>query len=363
MKSIQLRTLLIILLVCVLAGLLLATCSSRDFTAGITAMLGKTAEDSAAPAATEPSSPEPAQSHAPTAGTTQPATPSPSPSPSPTPTPDPEAQFFSESGEVCDIDPDGLHWTYKSPTLGVFIEKIIDDKKNLAYYVANIYVRDFSLLSAGFANKKPQGKPVQKPDQIARLYNAVYAQNGDYYLDNPSSALIIRDGVTYRNKKQKDDVLAFAPDGTMLVFHPGAITRDELLEMGIVNTFNFGPILVENGKLGSLKNTHEISGGNPRSGFGMVTKGHYIGIVVDTGVTTRRGGPTLADFAKMFLDRGCTVAYNFDGGQSAAMVFMGKMISTAATSPKKLEPGKNWGGQRSITDIFYIGTSDLVQDK
>jgi exopolysaccharide biosynthesis protein len=120
---------------------------------------------------------------------------------------------------------------------------------------------------------------------------------------------------------------------------------------------------VKDGKMGKLKTTHQIFGSNPRSGFGMVKKGHYIGIVVDGGETTRRGGVRLDDFAQLFLDRNCIVAYNFDGGQSACMVFMGNSITNAAKSPKRLEPGKNWGGQRKITDIFRIGESPFVPVK
>jgi exopolysaccharide biosynthesis protein len=304
----------------------------------------------------------PAPSHTPAAtqaATPQPTlapTPSPTPIPTPTPTADLNAQYYSASGEIVNIDPDGLHWSYKSPTLGVSIERI--NTKNvkgepLAYYVADIHTKDFSLLRSGFANMKPQGKPVQQPDVIATEYKAVYAQNGDYYLDNPQSTMIIRDGVIYRDKKQYDDYMAFVPDGTMLVFHPGEKTSSELLAMGVKDTFNLGPILVEDGKIGSLKTTHSITGRNPRSGFGMVSPGHYIGIVVDAGVHEKRGHILLDEFAQLFIDRGCVVAYNLDGGQSAAMVFMGQVITTQYT-------GQGFHGQRSITDILRVGTSDLV---
>jgi exopolysaccharide biosynthesis protein len=320
---------------------------------GMTAVSGQTpTPEATTPAATPSPTPTPSPS----------PTPIPTPSPTPTPTPDPDAQYYSESGEVVEINPDGLHWSYKSPVLGVSIEKLNsknEDGEAITCYIADIHIRDFSLLRSGFANGKPQGKPTQKPDKIAIQYKAVYAQNGDYYLTNPNSTMIIRDGVVYRKGKQYDDFMAFAPDGNMLVYHPGEITGDELLALGVKDTYNLGPILVEGGQIGKLKCTHDFFGPNPRSGFGMVKPGHYIGIVVDAGTPKKRGHLRLPEFAQMFIDRGCVVAYNLDGGQSAAMVFMGKTLTNASTAPKNSGEG-NWGGQRSITDILYVGTSDLV---
>jgi exopolysaccharide biosynthesis protein len=278
----------------------------------------------------------------------------------PTPTPDPDAAFYSESGEVVEVNPDGRHWSYKSPTLGVSIERIDDKKRKIAPYIADIHVRDFSLIASGFANKKPQGSPRQTPEDITRLYKAVFAQNGDYYTHAAASVgLAIRGGVVYRDKKQKDDVMAFSPDGEMLVFHPGKTTAKKLQALGVTDTYNFGPILVEDGKVGTLKNSHSIAGVNPRSGIGMVKPGHYVGIVVDAGTPERRSGLKLKDFAQLFVDRGCTVAYNFDGGQSTSMVFMGNAINT----PLKHLDGKNWNGQRKVPDIFRIGESELVPYK
>lgn len=333
-----------LILACVLlVGLALPSGCSTQVNAP-TATPSATVEPTATPEPTPTPTPEPTPSPTPT------EEPTPTPTPEPTPTPDPDAEFYTESGEEYEINADGLHWTYKSPVLSVFIERI-DNARN-TYYIANIYMRDFSALRTGFANKKPQGKPTKLPADTAKLYKAVYAQNGDFYLDNPNSQLIIRDKVIYRNGKQKDDIMCFSPAGEMLVFRPGTITSDELLKMEINDTFNFGPILVEDGKIAKMKSTHKIFGVNPRSGFGMVKPGHYVGIVVDGGTPKRRGGLKLDEFAQLFIDRGCTVAYNFDGGQSACMVFMGISL----TNPDVVQ----FHGQRKITDIFRIGESELV---
>lgn len=319
---------------------------------GCSTAAGGNTVPSLTPSSAAVQTPSQTPSPAPTLSPSPTASPKPTPTPVPTPTPDPDAQYYSASGEVYETNPDGRHWMYKSPTLGISIEKIRDDSMDLTYYVADIHVRDFSLFRSGFANKKPQGNPRQFPDNTARLYKAVYAQNGDYYSDR-KTGLIIRDGHVYRDKQQAEDIMAISPDGEMLVFHPGTVTKDDLLGMGVTDSYAFGPILVEDGKLGSLKTQHEIFGTNPRSGFGMITKGHYIGIVVDGRRPGYSRGARLTEFAQLFLDRGCTVAYNFDGGQSSAMVFMGKPINSHDAEGK-------FHGQRKVPDIFFVGTSDLV---
>jgi exopolysaccharide biosynthesis protein len=55
-----------------------------------------------------------------------------------------------------------------------------------------------------------------------------------------------------------------------------------------------------------------------------------------------------ADFAKLFEDLGCKCAYNLDGGGSATMVFMGKVIN---------HPCDKWG-ERAVGDIVYFGESE-----
>jgi hypothetical protein len=334
--------------------LLCATAASCSFTAAPTA---------------QPPAPPPTERPTPAPFPTLSPTPVPTPTPTPEPTPDPDAQYYSESGEVYEINPDGKHWMYKSPTLGVSIERVAETRTTgskkkiyLVYYVADIHVRDFSLIATGFANGKPQGSPNQKPDAVARAYKAVYAQSGDFYTRR-TSGLIVRGGAVYRNEKQELDTMAISPEGEMLVYPPGAITKDEVLGMDIRDTFNFGPILVENGAVGKMKHRPPgigITPLNPRNGFGMAEPGHYIGIVAEGRGVGGSQGCGLDVFAQLFLERGCVTAYNLDGGQTAGMVFMGKAITKSNTGEKKLPPGNKWLAQRPVSEILRIGESNLV---
>jgi exopolysaccharide biosynthesis protein len=86
---------------------------------------------------------------------------------------------------------------------------------------------------------------------------------------------------------------------------------------------------------------------NPRTAIGQVSALHYI-VIVSDGRTNKSAGLSLLELADEFFDRGCTVAYNLDGGGSATMWFNGKVINI----PKD---GKYFG-ERSVSDIVYIGS-------
>ncbi len=278
-------------------------------------------------------------------------TPEPSPTitPTPTPTPDPNDQYFSDTEKV---ETGGGHWNYSSPTLSVQITKYTDKKIPLVYYVAHIRVRGEEKMMPGFGGGKPPGS-AQLPAAIARKYKAVYAQNGDYFADTRNPAgVVIRNGKVYRNRKAAD-TLAVMPDGTLKVYLAGEVKAAGLLALGVKNSYSFGPGLIQNGVIRPKLSKCRLNIRNPRSGIGMAEKGHYVAIVVEGRTRTSRG-VTFNEYAKLFADQGCTEAYNFDGGASSCMVFMGKAINK---STDRLTTGTF----RRVPDIIIFGRSDAVK--
>jgi exopolysaccharide biosynthesis protein len=73
---------------------------------------------------------------------------------------------------------------------------------------------------------------------------------------------------------------------------------------------------------------------------------HYI-VVVSDGRTDASQGLSLLELAQVLKDKGCTVAYNLDGGGSSTMYFNGKVVNNPTD-------GKNMG-EREVCDIVYIG--------
>jgi exopolysaccharide biosynthesis protein len=191
------------------------------------------------------------------------------------------------------------------------------------------------------------------PYKIARRYDAVFGINADYFNKKSNGkGVIIREGVVYADSK-KNSTLAIMPDGSLKAFEPGAIDADQLKQMGVKDSFSFGPILVQDGAVDSAsmkrhwlpRNAHEY-----RTGIGQVEPGHYIVIVTN-------GYFTMPQFAQLFIDNHCTMAYNMDGGHSACMLFMGEQLNRLNISGiiKNLR-------QRPLPDLLLLGENAAVPD-
>lgn len=268
---------------------------------------------------------------------------------------DPNDQYFTAKGEKYSINPDHTHWSYSSPTLSIEIQKYDNTAKIVCYYVANIRTRGDEKIMPGFGNGKPPGT-AQLPTAIADRYKSVYVQNGDFFSDvrNPAG-VVIHEGKVYRDNKDAD-TLAVMPDGSLKVYTAGAIDAAGLLAKGVQNTYSFGPILINNGVINPNLSKDRVYRDNPRSGIGMVEKGHYVAIVVEGRNPQSSKGVTLDEFAKLFADQGCVEAYNFDGGASSCMVFMGQPLN----APTTVLTTKNY---RRIPDVIMFGHSSAVPIK
>ena len=69
---------------------------------------------------------------------------------------------------------------------------------------------------------------------------------------------------------------------------------------------------------------------------------------------------TLTEFAELFAENGCELAYNLVGGWSASMVFMGDQLNGHVV--QELGETDYGTGQRPIADALLFGYSDLVPD-
>jgi exopolysaccharide biosynthesis protein len=130
-------------------------------------------------------------------------------------------------------------------------------------------------------------------------------------------------------------------------------TADELLDGGVRNTLSFGPALVVDSvpvtdfsgvEIDKNFGLRSIQGLNPRTGLGMITPGHYVFIVVDGRSAGYSKGMTLEDFAQVFANYGCSVAYNLDGGGSSSMYFNGRIVNDPL--------GK--GQERGTSDVVAV---------
>jgi exopolysaccharide biosynthesis protein len=311
----------------------------------------------ATPSVTFTASPTPSPSPSPTPSPTP--SPSPTPTPTPAPTPDPWAAFFSETPVIEITHPYSLKETYiyKDKDLSISISVLMRNSRE--NYVAEIYTRG-TLFHSGFANPK-NPKTTKKPWYIARTYKAVFGVNSDYWNFprltmsgtkeiKAQKGIIMRNGEVILNK-QDNEILAVLPSGELRIFEKNTITVQQLTDMGVKDTYSFGPVLVRDGKINPDMKNHIVykaigKGKNERCSIGMVEPGHYF-VVISRNVT-------LDQVAQIQLELGSKLAYNLDGGNSSAMVFMGEQINA------KIYDASLKTGQRSITDLIMIGTSDKV---
>ena len=143
--------------------------------------------------------------------------------------------------------------------------------------------------------------------------------------------------------------MAFFPSGKAEVNESWEVTAKEYVERGASTVVAFGPILIRNGEMADLSgDVYQYL--EPRSCIGVIDTGHYVGLLVE-GRKTHSDGATLAQCAEILYDFGCWDAINLDGGNSAAMLFMGESVQL-----------NNNGGvdvnDRALPDILYVSTYD-----
>lgn len=259
-------------------------------------------------------------------------------------------------------------WIYLSPTLRIEINRLSArvQRRDVIWFMADIRFLSPEAFKAYSANPKAPGKGHARPEAIAKQHSLVYAQNGDLFTWRVSNkekpGIIIRDGKILRENTYTKahavipplDELSLYPDGHIEMYTPGIFTGLDYLAKGASDVLAFGPILfkdfVKDNRLDKSFTSLE-----PRSALGVISPGHFVGIMVE-GRNKRSGGAPLSFVADRLLEVGCHEAFTLDGGQTAAMIFMGQNV---------MDPGIYHGYHktRNQPDVVGIGISGLVPKK
>ena len=204
--------------------------------------------------------------------------------------------------------------TYESDTLRITIDRwcYAFNKTDCRFFVANVYTTRPDQLLTAFAGEAYSTKNAEATSEIAARHDAVLAFNGDYYNYKDKYGTIIRNGVLYRDKPSTRDLLLVDQSGRM----SGVLAADRqegmgqsYIDAGIVQSFEFGPLLVLNGEKTELPAKYIIYTGDtvrePRTAIGQVDENHFVVIVADG---RRDGwsdkGMTLQEMQQVFLDAG-----------------------------------------------------------
>lgn len=267
----------------------------------------------------------------------------------------------AEGAEFVHVDVKAGEWLYLSAKLRVEIRRYSGkvEGRNTVWFVSDVKAKDGMVFRSFQESPDKPGKRA-RPEQIAQKHQVVYAQNGDLWTwrvqEKRYPGLIIRDGKIIKDQTYKKtvdavpslDELSVYPDGRMEVRYPSEITSEQYLKDGAHDVFAFGPVLIRDGVLDERLKT-SFKSAQPRSAIGMIEPGHFVGVMIE-GRTKRSFGTSLGFVADILMERGCKLAFNLDGGQTSAMIFMGSLVMH--------EPTYNgFTNTRNQPDIIGIGTS------
>lgn len=245
------------------------------------------------------------------------------------------------------LESDGAQITersYVDENLQLTIEEV--DENGVVYYVVDVRVRDVRYLKTAFAESTFGKNITAKTSEIAQENDAIFAINGDFY-GFRETGLIIRNGVLYRDTPRNEpdqQALLIKSDGTFDIVTEGSVDGEDLVEEGVVHSFSFGPVLVLDHVAQEIR-TSVSTKDNPRTAIGIIDPLHYVIVVVD-GRSSASDGMTLDELAGVFVDLGCELAYNLDGGGSSTLYFMGEVINHPTD-------GK-YEGEREVSDILFF---------
>lgn len=216
-------------------------------------------------------------------------------------------------------------------------------------YIADVQLAAPEYLRTALAKGSYGRNVTQKTSEIAAGVDAILAINGDFY-GAREAGYVIRNGTLYRSTVMKDrEDLVISTDGSFSVIEEEDISAEALLDGGARQVLSFGPALVVDGKIAVSQNDEvdQAMRNNPRTAIAQLGPLHYL-LVVSDGRTKESQGLSLYELAQLLITLDVQTAYNLDGGGSATMVFMGKVINNPTTNGKTIK-------ERSVSDIVCIG--------
>lgn len=260
------------------------------------------------------------------------------------PAPVPNKELYSSY-----VDENGTEiYTYEDPTISV--KYWMERQYQSNAHFAEITIAHPTQLRTAYAGGEFGSSVKYMPQEIAQQVNAVIAVNGDY-CGYRNGGILVRQNTLYRNSARGWDMLLIDSEGNFHIMEDTKVHSSGIMEQyEIVNTLVFGPSLVIDGEV-KLLNMNSGCGPNwneypsPRTAIGQIGTLHYLFCCVE-GRSDESQGVSTGQMAHIMLDKGCTQAYNLDGGQSTTIILDGKAMN------KPL-----WGAQRVVTDIVYCATA------
>ena len=249
---------------------------------------------------------------------------------------DAESPFVYQSREA------GV-WLYLSATMQAQVIRYYQTAGKLEWFEAYIRYKDGGKPQS--IESKSDGKGFQSPlKMLEGRGDIILAITDDFYRyreeHNQRVGIVVRDGQiksdrTYAQNHARIpplEVLAMFADGSMKTFDSDAHTAREYIDMGVTDTWAFGPALVQGGEVPRYFYSEDYrSYREPRCALGMVAPGSYCALII-TGRKEDSKGAYFGWMAEKMKEMGAVEALNLDGGGTTALVFMGELLNHSPKS-------------------------------
>lgn len=278
------------------------------------------------------------------------------PTAEPTPTPNVNGLLkgkFAEkftTGEVERTDT-----SYRSANVCIEVEKVQTEDPCLTYFFADIYIQDITSFKTAVAMDHQEQNPekiksTMDAKLLSGLVGSIVSLSGDNFYPSPTGRWVVRNGVEWvRKLPMGQDLCVLYYDGVMETYRAKAVDFDAITARQPYHIWAFGPELLLEGQATEKFSSNNGSGTkvNPRAAVGYYEPGHYCLLLADGRQKGYSLGMTYADLSQLFAARGCTVAYNLDGGDTAVMCWGDQWLS----HPQDEAP-------RPGADLLYIVEPD-----
>ena len=195
--------------------------------------------------------------------------------------------------------------SYKDDSIEVSVEKIS------GMYVCKIWIADPSKQIKKIDNYAEIG------DNLQQIPNAIIGSNGGYFSSPTSytgSAIITEGRIISTSNEHNTQIMGIYRNGKLVYKEIRDKTAQEMINMGIVNTFGSWPgALIENGNYNSAWVNVDNSKTEHRTALGQVNDNNYIIIVnCDNKLSYK-------NLAQMGESLNCQFLFNLDGGGSTQL--------------------------------------------
>lgn len=245
-------------------------------------------------------------------------------------------------------DPKGIKENgYEDESISVRREEI--RYNNVDFVVVWVTIKSPTQLRTVCAGA-PNANKTALPSRMAKSRNAVFAINGEFYVQRTRDIFVYRQGEMYRNDPDpKKDILIIDENSDFNIL-VGENKEEQIKAFQkkhtIINAFSFGPALVLDGKMCEIPEDYYFDGQArlARMAIGQVGPLSYVAARC-LGKQNNSRGCNHQQMAEFMSTLNVQCAYNLDGGQSCVMLLNGKYADWTRRDTERLQ-----------SDIIYFAS-------